>query len=305
MAVVEQMPEKLVLMYHSVASSDFSGVIGSFPISIERFSKQIQLLKRLDYKFKDVSELSTKTNPGEKHVFITSDDATNDWCKNALPLLEELDIPSHLGVIAGVWKKKPVYPLTHIIQIILATRPQSELKKLAVRLLKLISKSDIEFIKLHYYYEKDDVRKIIKGAANLVLPERLVTELIMPLTLKEKENLLVRFADLKSLKKFKSLTIGNHTCYHTTYGNSHDDYFSAEIEPWSTFFSKDKLTISSIFTLPIRARADSNLESLKSTLKLNGYSAMFTGSGVWDGKSFIIPRIDAKNFEETFVRWHF
>jgi peptidoglycan/xylan/chitin deacetylase (PgdA/CDA1 family) len=82
------MNNKIIIMYHSVASEEIPAVTGSFPISMDRFKDHIQLLKSNGYEFDFISNIH-KINKNKKIAYITGDDGTTDWTRNVLPWCEK------------------------------------------------------------------------------------------------------------------------------------------------------------------------------------------------------------------------
>ncbi len=86
-----------VLMYHSVGRSGWE-----FSVSPEVFEKQINYLRRNNYKFltaKDLDEIiSGKDGSVKKGVLITFDDGYRDFMTEAAPILNKYGIPAILFV---------------------------------------------------------------------------------------------------------------------------------------------------------------------------------------------------------------
>ena len=291
--------KKFVLKYHSISSKKYPGVVGAFPITLDRFIKQINFLKKLGFKFDFISNIFKKVN--QNTIYITSDDGTSDWAKNVLPYCEENNIPTHTAIISGVYEKQPIYPLTHIIQIILAIRDKSLLKKLANNLEKnFLSKKDIEFILKLYHYESSYERKIIKGAFNLVLEPSISLELIGELSNEEKDLLKERFIDINYLKQFKFAEVGNHTRRHLALDINTKKYIESEINPCKEFIIKNNLNYSNVLVSPMKPKQGASLSDLEIYLKDEYIAILDSQYFKWDQKSFIIPRIDAIKIEEFF-----
>ena len=126
-------------------------------------------------------------------------------------------------------EENPIYPLTHIIQIILKTRSQKELQVLAERLSIGLQDRDKKHIQDHYKYETDPVRQLIKGCFNLVLSATEGIKKIGPISDEEKHYLEQRFVKANELRKFCHLTIGNHSRSHETLGLCAQTYFEKEV----------------------------------------------------------------------------
>lgn len=293
---------KIVLMYHSVESGQHPAVTGSFPISMQRFKKQILALQEKNYKFDFLSNFHKTVADDEMYIYITGDDGTVDWTKNILPWCEVNKIPTHTGVITGPFEKEPVYPLTHMIQIILSTRKAKELSTLSDRLKnKFLTNEELVYINKIYYYEELEYRRIIKGALNLIFDINQSKELLGDLSAVEKKLLEQRFESLEYYKEFKYAEVGVHTKSHWALGGEVKEYIDLEIESSRELLVKNGLQPTHFYVSPMKPKNGYTLEDIQEPLNQLGYEAILDSNhGVWDGKSFIIPRIDAKNVEEFF-----
>jgi len=293
---------KLILMYHSVSSEGIPEVIGSFPISMERFKHQITSLRSLGFKFDSISNLHNPIDCNDRYVYITGDDGTVDWTRNVLPWCEENKIPTHTGVITGPFEKEPIYPLTHIIQIILIVRDQKQLQKLSDNLKEnYLSVEELAYINKIYHYEEMEYRRIIKGSFNLILDIGEAYSLLGDLSDRELLLLKARFEDIEYYKKFKYAEIGVHTRSHWALGNETLKYIDEEIEASRKLLEEYGLKPSKYFVSPMKPKKGASLNDIVGKLKFLGYKAILDSNhGVWDQNSYIVPRIDAKNIEEIF-----
>ena len=298
-ANVKDAPEnKIVLMYHSVASEDTPGVCGSFPISMDEFKRHIELARERGYQFDAVSNLHAPIDDDEKRIYITGDDGTTDWSRNVLPWCEEQGIPTHTAVITGPFEETPIYPLTHVIQVILTTRSAAELQQLADRVSEDYLHADqIEYIDRIYHYETLAYRRRIKGAFNLVLEPERAFEAIGELTVTERGELEHRFEHLEYYKQFKHAEVGVHTRSHWAVGGDTQRYVDDEIEHCKTFMLEHGLTPTDYFTSPMKPKYGATIEDLIEPLRTLGYKGIFDMAGIWDQSDFIIRRIDAKHVE--------
>lgn len=297
---VSQLPEKLIIMYHSVSSEAQPEVLGSFPISLARFQYQIRSALDLGYQSKPISFLSKTPKNGEKWLFITGDDGTVDWTRNVLPWCETQKLYNHTGVITGPWHQTPIYPLAHVVQVILASRDENALSQLASRLLDGLTQDQIEYIQRIYAYENSDTRRVIKGACNLVLDANQAFELIGELTVQEKLLLEQRFEKPDYYKQFQYAEVGVHTTSHQAMGLDIDGYLSDEIDLSEQEIYQAGLKHSGYFTLPMKPKYGATVESMEKPLSERGYRGLlYSENAVWDGQGYVIPRIDAKNVEKT------
>ena len=297
---VKQLPEKLIIMYHSVSSEAQPEVLGSFPISLARFQYQIRSALDLGYQSKPISFLSKTPENGEKWLFITGDDGTVDWTRNVLPWCETNELYTHTGVITGPWHQTPIYPIAHVVQVILASRDENALTQLAGRLLAGLTQDKIDYIKRIYAYESSHTRRVIKGACNLVLEANQAFELIGELTAKEKLLLAQRFESPDYYKQFQYAEVGVHTTSHQALGLDVDRYLRDEIDLSERAIHQAGLKRSGYFTLPMKPKYGATVESMEAPLSKRGYRGLlYSENAVWDGKGYVIPRIDAKNVEKT------
>lgn len=293
---------KIVLMYHSIESEQYPAVAGSFPISFERFKKQIKALKQQNCKFDFLSNFYNDIADDERYIYITGDDGTVDWTKNILPWCEEHHIPTHTGVITGPFENDIVYPLTHMVQIILTTRDKKDLSRLSYILQnEFLSQEDISYINKIYHYEVLEYRRIIKGAFNLILDVHTAKEIIGSLSSGEKQLLQDRFESLEYYKQFNYAEIGVHTKSHWAIGGDILEYIDSEIQSNKQLLLDNEFIPTDFYVSPMKPKNGYSLQDIVKPLKELGYKGILDSNhGIWDGESFIIPRIDAKNVEEFF-----
>lgn len=294
------MNNKIILMYHSISSKAVPSVLGSFPIQFNEFKRHISILKEKGYTFDFISNLSIPNKSNTKTVYITGDDGTTDWTKNILPWCEKEKIPTHTGIITGPFEKNRVYPLTHLIQIILILRDENKLIKLSDTLKKeYLSPKEFEYINKIYHYETLEYRRIIKGAFNLILDHKLSSQLIGELSKTEQNALNERFEQLNYYKKFKFSEIGVHTKSHWALGDNTIEYVEDEIVSSHNLLKEFGLTPSKYFVSPMKPRYGAKLEDLIPHLQKLGFQGILDSNpGLWDQKSYIIPRFDAKDFDK-------
>ena len=295
--------KQLIIMYHSVSSVEIPEVIGSFPISFDRFKEQILLAKELGYRFDFISNLEKNKESTDKIIYITSDDGTIDWTRNVLPWCEENKIPTHTGVITGPFHEKEVYPLTHLVQIILFTRDKNILEKLSQKIKNnFLTKEQLTYINKIYNYEELEYRRIIKGAFNLILEVDVANELIVEYSSLERELLMNRFEQLGYYKKFKYAEIGVHSKSHCALGKDISGYVKNEIIESKELLIANGLIPSPYFVSPMKPRYGATLDSIVTDLKELGFKGIIDSNyGIWDKKSYIIPRIDAKLMEQSIL----
>jgi len=86
-----------VLAYHSISNNDWR-----FSVSPKDFEKQIRLLIDKKYRFIDFDELlrflNNETELSSKSVVLTFDDGYEDFIENALPILNQYNIPAIVAI---------------------------------------------------------------------------------------------------------------------------------------------------------------------------------------------------------------
>ena len=291
-------PQKLIIVYHSVSSDEIPGVTGSFPIPMSRFMRQIMSALKAGYISKPVSFLNKKVPVGEKWLFITGDDGTIDWSRNILPWCEENKIYTHTAIITGPWLTPPVFPLAHIIQVVLACRSETLLEGLVDRIQPNLTPSRLNFIHRVYSYETFNSRRIIIGACNLVFEHDFACEMIGELTNEEHELLSLRFESAEFYKRFEYAEVGVHTKSHTALGQNFNEYLSSEIDDSKETMLQNGLEPTDFFTLPMKPKFEAEITDLIAPLKARGYQGIFfSEDAVWNQSDFVIPRVDAKSVE--------
>ena len=88
-----------ILMYHSIANDDESGVHPYYRISTSpgAFSEQMSFLSRNDYHVADLKDLNRLLNEGwqnKKYAVLTFDDGYDDFHTMAFPILAEHHFPA-------------------------------------------------------------------------------------------------------------------------------------------------------------------------------------------------------------------
>ena len=291
------MGKQIIFMYHSIESEEIPSVIGSFPLSFEKFKNHISLAMKHQYKFDFISNFHKNKNSCENYIYITGDDGTRDWTRNILPWCEKNKIPTHTGIITGPLEKNPIYPLTHIIQIILLTRDEKELEKLCNKLKNdYLSFEQLEYINKIYFYEELEYRRVIKGSFNLILEKEKSYEVLGKLQSNEYQFLEERFENIDFYKNFQYAEIGVHTKSHWALGNNIEDYIKNEILASKIFLEENRLNPTTYYVSPMKPRHGAKLEDLVEKLKEYGFDAILdSNNGVWNKEDYIIPRIDCKN----------
>lgn len=278
---------KVILMYHSVSGPAAPAVAGSFPVALERLQHHVRAARNRGWQFGRISELH-KDVAGDT-LYLTSDDGTTDWAANVLPWCETEGIPTHTAIITGPWLDPPVYPVTHRVQILL-DQPWCRLP------VPVLNAEQRTYVNKVYAYETDPRRRYLKGACNLVLEDRAVQELLGEPDADEALLLARRFAAPAAY--FHDLAeVGVHTVRHTAFGGDPQSYYAAEIAPCREALRSAGLQPTRCFTLPMRPRHPATAEQLVPILAAGGFNAMLDSQGEWDGWSFVVPRIDAKNVE--------
>ena len=295
----KRLPHDLVVMYHSIESEKFPAVLGSYPISLRRFQYQVEQLHRLGYEIADL-DTSYGLNDGVKRAFLTSDDGTVDWLHNVLSWCESEQLPTHTALLSGPWHETPVYPLAHRIQLALSLRQKGELYELFQVIEQQITQNQRDYIHYAYQHESCKIRRMIKGALNLVWDEQQATEILGEPSVKERYHLQERFAHFHEYKDLKFASFGTHTHSHRSFSGSAQAYFEEEIL-YAEIFLRDKgLKLSRYFTLPLKPKINQSMDVLIGILSRHGFKGMLTSDCVscTNLDSFIVPRIDAAHLEK-------
>lgn len=290
------MARKVIVMYHSVGSARHPAVVGSFPVMMDRFKHQVRAAEAAGWAFGRVSQLF---DPVERDtLYLAHDDGTSDWANNVLPWCESQQIPTHIGVITGPWLDQPIYPVTHIVQVILQTRNAASLRRIALRLANRLSEAQIAYIDRMYHYEIDPCRRMIKGTINLIIDPQEATELIGELDQTEKHIMAERFAPPDRYRDYQMLELGVHTVRHTAMTLDVEAYRRDEIQSCAEHLAHAGLDHNAVFTLPMVPRYGASAEDLIEPLRTHGYRGMFNTQGFWNQQDFMIPRIDAVHLEK-------
>lgn len=146
------------------------------------------------------------------------------------------------------------------------------------------------------------VRKIIKGACNLIFDYEVAYDFIYPLTGKEKKLLVNRFERPSFYSQFTHAELGVHTVSHVALDKNLDNYLQDEIISSKNHMLSLGLQPSDIFTLPMKPKYGITSDILSTPLKKEGFKGMFTAyPELWDGNSFSIPRVDGVNFTDFLL----
>ncbi|WP_330927292.1 hypothetical protein [Candidatus Sororendozoicomonas aggregata] len=287
--------KKVVFAYHSIDSSQHPAVNGSFPISMDRFKKQISSIIDKGWVAGKTSEIHNENKYNT--FYVTGDDGTVDWLNNVLPWCEKNNIPTHTALITGPWQEKPVYPMTHFVQLLLVMRSTEALEMLSRKIKSYIKEEHINYIDKMYGHETLEYRRIIKGAINLIIQPEEAIKLIGEPTLDEEKALHGRFGFPEHYLQYKNAEFGTHTVSHFGVDVNIEKYIKEEVVPNRKHIIDAGLPCTTIFTLPMKPRHGVTNNDLEPFLKENGFTGMYTDEGIWDKKSFVIQRIDAKNIE--------
>lgn len=279
---------KVVLMYHSVGTREVPAVLGSFPIPLARFQHQVRQALAHGWRFGRLSEARA---PVSAHtLYITGDDGTVDWARNVLPWCEKQGIPTHTALITGPWLDPPIYPVAHRLQILLAL-PGRELP------IPDLTAEQRAYIDRIYGYEKDPRRRYLKGACNLVFDDARARELLGKPDEEELRLLRARFARPEEYRACRYAEFGVHTVSHKAFGGDPEAYVREEVLPCREELRRRGLNPTRYLVLPMRPQFGATIEQIAPTLQAAGFEGTLEGPGEWDGVSFAMPRIDAKDVE--------
>jgi hypothetical protein len=296
------MAQKLIVMFHSVNGPNRPAAVGAFPVAFDDFRLSVEQYAAAGWAF---GRLSAYRHPVDRPtVYLTSDDGTSDWAANVLPWCEDMKIPTHTGLCTGIWREDPIYPLAHLVQVVLAKRPADGLAALADTLWQRISPMARQHVEACYAYETDAARRKIKGVCNLCLPPAEAMAALQPLNDDEVATLSDRFAPPKAYAGLEFAEVGVHTVSHAPLGTDLDGYMNNEV-----LACRDELAAAGLggqdagwFTLPMRPQPGASLDDLLTRLKSSGFVGMLDGAmppGEMSGDDFAVRRLDAKHFLAT------
>lgn len=279
---------QVVLAYHSVSSARCPAVLGSFPIPLARFQHQIRAAREQGWQFGSLRELRRPAH--RDTLYITGDDGTIDWVRNVLPWCEKEGLPTHTAIITGPWLTSPVYPVAHRLQILLCL-PGRELP------IPALTPDQADYVDRVYAYETDARRRRLKGACNVVLDDAAARELLGPPDEEERRLLQERFAQPAEYQGYSLAEFGPHTVSHRAFDGDVYSYVHNEILPCVGEMHRHGLVSTAYLTLPMRPRFPATVEQLVPALQGRGFAGVLDAAGEWDRRSFVVPRIDAKNVE--------
>jgi peptidoglycan/xylan/chitin deacetylase (PgdA/CDA1 family) len=280
---------KVVLMYHSVSGPAAPAVAGGFPVPLERFKYQVQQACRQGWQLGRLSDLRKPVSADT--LYVTGDDGTVDWAHNVLPWCEQHAIPTHTALITGPWLDEPIYPVAHRLQILLSLRGH----ELPVPSLSGEQRAYVDRI---YAYEKDPHRRYLKGACNLVFDDAEARQLLGPPSPEEERLLSVRFAPPEAYRGYQHAEFGVHTVSHRAFGGDPEAYVREEVLPCRDAMIRHGLQPTRYLVLPMRPRFGATVEQIAPYLQAAGFEGTLEALGEWDGQSFAIPRLDAKDMEQ-------
>ncbi len=289
-------PRKIVLMYHSIESAEQPAVQGSVPLPFERFQRHMEQAVEAGWRFGRVSRLHEPVQADT--LYITGDDGTVDWARTILPWCERHQIPTYTAVVTGPWRRPPVYPLTHRLQILLSledrTLPEPEL-----------TPQERAYVDKVYHYETDPRRRYLKGACNVVYDTEKAVGLLGEPDEEERAFLRNRFAGPELYRGLSWAELGVHTTRHRAFEGDGEAYLRNEIMPSRHALAAAGFTPGGVFALPMMPRYPATCEQLVEPVRRAGFTGMFAGLGEWNRRDFVIPRLDAVHLEHHlgFPAW--
>jgi hypothetical protein len=283
---------KVVIAYHAIDGAACPAIVGSFPVSFDRFAAQINGLRDRGWKIGRLSQIHEPVDANT--IYITGDDGTVDWARNVLPWCQHHGVPTETSIITGVWRDEPIWPIAHIVQVLLATRPSDRLPR------PKLTAEQVGYIDKIYAYETDPARRYLKGACNIVFDYRQATEFLGTPDFDCLAQLAGRFAEPEEYNRFDLAEVGVHTVRHNAYDGDAAGYFQREIYPCLATLMRRCRRVCRVFTLPVKPKDGVSLEPLNRVLAENGFVGMCTDPGEWNQKDFVITRIDAKDVEKFF-----
>ncbi|MDD4891187.1 MAG: hypothetical protein PHU85_14795 [Phycisphaerae bacterium] len=285
-------PRKVVIAYHAVGGGDCPAIVGSFPISLDRFAAQVTGLRERGWQ---VGRLSQILEPVDRDtVYLTGDDGTIDWARNVLPWAEREGVPTHTGVITGVWRDEPIFPIAHKVQVMLAVRKSNDLPR------PKLTAEQAAYIDKIYAYETDPNRRYLKGACNVLFSYEQAQAFLGTLDYDCLKLLVERFAQPADYNRLTLAEVGVHTVRHNAYDGDAASYYATEILPCLATLMQRCQRVNRVFTLPVKPKDGVSLAPLCETLRRHGFTGMCHNPGEWNQQDFIVCRVDAKDVESFF-----
>ncbi len=206
-----------ILLYHGVFKKKSKGVanFSGKHLFIDNFYNQMKVIKE-NYNILSINEIvelkKNKLKWGENSVAVTFDDGFKNNYKYALPILEELKIPTVFYICAGMIGSSHMF----WVDIIEDCINRSKKKYIFLKLDKnykfnILNKDEkIKTINKIKFYCKKIKNKIKNEVIQNLIEE---TNVIPDLDVDENYQIM-NWNELKEISKNELFTIGGHTLYH-------------------------------------------------------------------------------------------
>jgi peptidoglycan/xylan/chitin deacetylase (PgdA/CDA1 family) len=246
--------------YHSIDDED-KYKSGIYPISADRFAKQLELIKQ-DFVFISedvlVSAIENKTKLPDNACLITFDDALRSQYENAVPILREMKIPA-VFFINTLHLKKEKACVVHKIWKLLSMLSATEMLAQVIRHYSEIKHKEINFdnISLNsaqkenmYDHDTDTLKLkyLLNSYLDLALVELIIDKIFAESYGDEKDfcqEFYMDAAQIKDLDQGKLFSIGLHTESHLNIPHAENAIVSKEIISNHDFL-KNNLDIKNI-----------------------------------------------------------
>jgi peptidoglycan/xylan/chitin deacetylase (PgdA/CDA1 family) len=307
----------LVVNYHYIEErEDEYRYPGIFPVSVERFRQQLELLGRF-FSFISQEELISAVEGKNKlpanSCLITFDDGLMCQYKKALPVLEEKKIPaiffaSGLPYDTGckvLIVHKIHWCLAHLDPTVFLGKISDNYKKVFNKDLDL-KKIDVSDEKVAKQYNYGDIEaKRLKFILNYVFDEQtkeaLVTPIFVELVGDEKNFFDSFYLGVKELEYLASkFYLGVHGYTHQSFAYLNFNQINKEIIDCREVFRKLSVQENLVpsFSFPRGGLPVGNLSELYSLLKKNGFKIGFTTERSFNcslKEPFLFARLDAND----------
>ncbi len=289
--------KKIVLMYHRVndTSSDYNRIT----VSQVHFAKHMSILQE---KYNVLPLRDFLEYEGEETVVtVTFDDGFEDFYTNALPILEQYQIPAAIFVATGKLDTKQEPWTTEILQLLYENN--SACRELQVSLCGL------EFL------------LPIATMEQRAVAYRSIRQFLMQLSGEELEEILMSLREqleatgegraayrmltttqCKALDKHPLITVGAHTVNHVSVGRVKDEVVRYEIEESVVCLGQMLGHKIDYFAYPFGGKQDYSKQAIE-ILKSQGIQAAFTvNASCYDAQQYSvyeIPRFYVDDLEEA------
>jgi peptidoglycan/xylan/chitin deacetylase (PgdA/CDA1 family) len=288
----------IVLLYHRVA--DLKQDPQQLAVSENNFRDHLQLIKK-SYQILNLGE--DWSCSAEPSVVITFDDGYADNFLNALPILEEYEVPATFFVSSGYINRNVEFWWDELERIILLQSylpPNFELEN---DLARRIWHTGTALGRQLFYHEMHRVLKTIDYQAREKHLEQLRSWAKAGDAARESHRPL-SLAELQSFAQSKYVTIGAHTITHTPLINQSIDRQYYEIYNSKRQLEKWLDKEVTLFSYPFGSKKDYCSKTITAIKKIGFKKAVSNFPGQWHvwNEHYQIPRQLVRNWDrDTFL----